>query len=124
MLFQRLQEATPSSDLENAQTLASAGRAVYQKALNERLPLAHIAEQSGRPQYWFANNILQIVHAYGSPPAKAEHVLLTREITNSLKLSDDMLALTEPKKSDPSYIDLRVTGDQLERYMTWARTVY
>jgi hypothetical protein len=124
MLFQRLQKAHPSSDLQTATSLANAGRAAYQTALNERLPLAHIAEQSGHPQYWFANNILQIVEGYGSPPEKANHVLLTREITNSLKLSDDILSLAEPGKSHPSYVDLRVTNEQFERYMKWARTVY
>jgi hypothetical protein len=119
MVFER---AAPK-DLENAPTLTSAGRAAYQKALNERLPLAHIAEQSGRAQYWFANNILQVVGVYGSSPQKTDHVLLTRDITSTLKLSDDMMALSAPGQTEPSYIDLRVTADQFDRYMDWARTV-
>jgi len=110
-------------NLESAPTLASAGHVAYQKALNERLALAFIAEQSGRAQYWFANNMLQVVGAYGSPPEKSDPALLTRDITSALKLSDDMVVLTEPGEDAPVYVDLRVTADQFDRYMDWARTV-
>ena len=123
MMFERLQQSSAPNNRASAPALATAGRTAYQKALNERLALAYIAEQSGRAQYWFANNILQIVDAYGSPPEKADHVLLTRDITGALKLSDDMLALTAPGQTEPRYIDLRVTTDQFDRYMDWARTV-
>jgi hypothetical protein len=119
MMFER---AAPK-DLKNAPTLTSAGRVAYQKALSERLALAHIAEQSGRAQYWFANNILQVIGGYGSPPQKTDHVLLTRDITSALKLSDDMTTLTAQGQTEPRYIDLRVTADQFDRYMDWARTV-
>jgi len=123
MMFERLQQSSAPDNLASAPTLAVAGRTAYQKALNERLALAHIAEQSGRAQYWFANNLLQVVDAYGSPPAKADHVLLTRDITGALKLSDDMMTLTAPGQTEPRYFDLRVTADQFDRYMDWARTV-
>ena len=119
MMFER---AAPK-DLKNAPALANTGRAAYQKALNERLALAAIAEQSGRAPYWFANNILQVIGGYGSPPQKTDHVLLTRDITSALKLSDDMTTLTAQGQTEPRYIDLRVTADQFDRYMDWARTV-
>lgn len=104
--------------------MANAARAAYQKALNERLSLAHIADQSERPQYWFANNILQIVDVFGLPPGEADFVRLTREITRSMKLMDDMATLVDPDEGRPSCLDLRVTKEQFERYMKWARTVY
>ena len=124
MLLQRIQRSAASSEVESAYTLANAARAAYQKALNERLPLAHIAEQSERPQNWFANNILQIVDVFGLPPGEVDFVRLTREITSGLKLMDDMATLIDPDNGQPSYLDLRVTKEQFERYMKWARTVY
>ena len=123
MMFERLQKSSAPNSLANAPALAAAGRTAYQKALNERLALAHIAEQSGRAQYWFANNMLQVVGVYGAPPQATDHVLLTRDITSALKLSDDMVSLTEPGEDAPIYVDLRVTADQFDRYMDWARTV-
>lgn len=124
MLLQRFHRSTSSADLQGAYTLSDAGRAAYQKALNERLPLAHIAEQSERPQFWFANNILQVVDVYGKPPDEVGHVRLTREITSGLKLADDMSALVAPGEDQPRFVDLRVTKEEFERYMKWARTVY
>jgi hypothetical protein len=124
MLFQRIQHPASSSDIKQAYTLANAARRAYQTALNERLPLAHIAEQSERPQYWFANNMLQVVEVYGLPAGEADFVSLTREITSSLKLMDDMATLVEPEESQPRYGDLRITNEQFERYLKWARTVY
>ena len=121
MVIERLQSVPKECD--GAPTLANAGRSAYQKALHERLALAHIAEQSGRAQYWFANNILQVIGGYGSTPQKSDHVLLTRDITSALKLSDDMTALTAQGQTEPRYIDLRITTDQFDRYMAWARTV-
>ena len=121
MAFKQVQSVPKT--LEGAPTLASAGHVAYQKALNERLALAYIAEQSGRAQYWFANNMLQVVGVYGAPPQATDHVLLTRDITSALKLSDDMVSLTEPGEDAPIYVDLRVTADQFDRYMDWARTV-
>jgi len=124
MFFKWLHNSTSANNPKDAATLASAARAAYQTALNERLPLAYIAEQSGRAQYWFANNIVQIVDVFGSPPGQTNYMLLTREITSTLKLSDDMTSLTGPDSDEPSYIDLRSTKEQFERYIKWARTVY
>jgi hypothetical protein len=124
MLLQRFQRSASSTALQGAHTLSDAGRVAYRKALNERLPLAHIAEQSDRPQFWFANNILQVVDVLGNPPDEAGHVRLTREITSGLKLADDMSALIASGEDRPRFVDLRVTKEQLERYMVWARTVY
>jgi len=121
MAFERLQSVPKK--IASAPTLASAGNLAYQKALDERLALAHIAEQSGRAPYWFASSILQVIGAYGSPPAKPDHVLLTRDLTSALKLSDDMMALIAPGQAAPAYTDLRITTDQFDRYMDWARTV-
>lgn len=108
----------------DAYTLGDAARTAYQKALSERLPLAHIAEQSDRPQFWFANSIMQIVDIFGKPPDESDHVRLTRENTRELKLADDMSSLFVPGESKPRFVDLRVTKEEFERYMTWARTVY
>jgi hypothetical protein len=124
MLLQRFHLSASSAALQSAYTLSNAARAAYQRALNERLPLAHIAEQSEQPQFWFANNILQVVDVYGKPPDEADHVRLAREITSSLKLRDDMSALVAPDEEQPRFADLRVTKEDLERYMKWARTVY
>ena len=124
MLLQRFQRSASSAALQGAYMLSDAGRVAYQKALNERLPLAHIAEQSDRPQYWFANNILQVVDVLGKPPDEAGHVRLTREITSGLKLADDMSALVAPEEAQPRFVGLRVTQKEFDRYMVWARTVY
>ena len=124
MLLQRFQRSASSTTLQCAHTLSDAGRVAYQKALNERLPLAHIAEQSNHPQFWFANNILQVVDVLGNPPEEAGHVRFTREITSGLKLTDDMSALVAPGEDQPRFVDLRVTKEEFERYMKWARTVY
>ncbi len=118
MLSQRLQ---PSKD--SALSLAAAGRKAYQIALQEKLALASIAEQSGRAPYWFASNLLLVVDTYGTKPGDATAVLLTREAASGLKLSDDMLALVAPGGSDPTYSDLNISAGQFERYLTWARTV-
>jgi hypothetical protein len=122
MLSQRLQ--LPQAAFDEASNLAVAGRKAYQLALQEKLPLATIADQSGRAPYWFASNLLMVVDTYGTQPGQAEAVLLTSEVLNGLKLSDDMLALVAPGESDPAYTDLRLTAEQFERYMKWARTVY
>lgn len=121
MLSQRRQ---PANGLENAVSVAVAGRKAYQTALQEKLPLAAIAEQSGRAPYWFASNLLLVVETYGTAPAEAEPVLLTPEAMNGLKLSDDMLTLAAPGATEAAYNDLRITNAQFERYLTWARTVY
>ncbi|MDR3526911.1 MAG: hypothetical protein P4L57_06490 [Rhizomicrobium sp.] len=118
MLSQRLQ---PSNGLETASSLAVAGRKAYQIALQERLALATIAEQSGRAPYWFASNLLLVVDTYGSQAEMV--VLLTREATNGLKLSDDMLSLVTPGSRDAIYGDLKISAEQFERYLKWARTV-
>jgi hypothetical protein len=124
MLFQRILHPASASYIKQAYTLANAARRAYQTALNERLPLAHIAEQSERPQYWFANNMLQVIEVCGLPSGEADFVSLTREITSGLKLMDDMATLVEPEASQPRYGELRVTKEQFERYLKWARTVY
>jgi hypothetical protein len=124
MLFQRVLRSASSSDIKNASTLANAARVAYQKALSEHLPLAYIAEQSERPQYWFANNMLQIVDTYGSPAGESDFMRLTREVTISLKLQYDMATLSDPEDGEPHYFDLRVTKEQFDAYLKWARTVY
>ncbi|MDE2135773.1 MAG: hypothetical protein KGM97_03885 [Alphaproteobacteria bacterium] len=124
MLPQKIHLSASSADIQGAHVLAYAGRVAYQKALGERLPLAHIAEQSERSQYWFANNILLVVDVYATPPGEANHIVLTRELVSGLKLTDDMSALIDPDDNQPKYVDLRVTKEQFERYMKWARTVY
>ncbi len=103
--------------------LSEAGLTAYQKALKERLPLAHMAEQSERPQYWFANNILQVLGAYGKAPGEEDLLHPTRKEINGLKLIDDMTALVGPD-SDRRYEGLQVTAADLDKYMEWARTVY
>lgn len=124
MLSQQIHLSASSVDIKGAPVLAYAGRVAYQKALNERLPLANIAEQSEHSQYWFANNILLVVDVYATPPGEANHIVLTRELISGLKLADDMSALIDLDDNQPKYVDLRVTKEQLERYMKWARTVY
>ena len=124
MLLRRVQSTSSSAPIRDAYLLPGAARAAYQKALSEKLPLAHIADQSERPQLWFANNILQVVGVHGKSPDDGEYVHLTRETTGGLKLMDDMTALVAPDEERPRYVDLRVTKADFDRYMEWARTVY
>lgn len=124
LLHRHHHRSASSADLRDAYTLSEAARTAYQKALSEHLPLAHIAEQSERPLFWFANSIIQIVEIFGKPPDETDHVRLTREIISELKLADDMMSLVAPKENKPRFVDLRVTKDDFERYMSWARTVY
>lgn len=115
---------TPSSAMRGASLLAEAGLTAYQMALKERLPLAHIAEQSERPQYWFANNMLQVVGVYGAAPGEEGFFHLTRKETGGLTLVDDMTALKAPETDELRYEDLRIPAADFDKYMEWARTVY
>ncbi len=124
MLVERAFRAAKAVDVKGAHMLADAARNVYQQTLSEGLPLAHIAEQTGRPQYWFANNILQVVEVYGQPQGEAGHTPLTRNVIAGLKLADDISALIVPETGATEFSDLRIKKDQIERYMAWARTVY
>ncbi|MDE2182193.1 MAG: hypothetical protein KGJ78_04160 [Alphaproteobacteria bacterium] len=124
MLLRRVETTNPTPAPRSACSLSEAGLTTYQKALKERLPLAHIAEQSERPQFWFANNILQILGVQAKAPGGDDFVHLTRETTNGLKLADDMTTLAAPDEIQPRYTELRITSADLERYMEWARTVY
>jgi hypothetical protein len=100
--------------------LIDAARGAYQVALSEGLSLAHIAEQSGRPQYWFASNILQVVTVSGRREA-AEAVLLDRANLAGLILSGDMLVLLDGEQ--PVFGDLTLGRSEFERYLGWARAV-
>lgn len=122
MLLRRVQ--TANSSIRSACSLAEAGLTAYQTALKEQLPLAHIAEQTERPQYWFANNIVQVVGVYGKTPDDGDFVHLTREITGGLKLADDMAMLVASSEDKPRYEELRATKADIKKYMDWARTVY
>lgn len=113
-----------STDLGSAFALVDAARRVYQVALSEGLSLAHIAEQSGHPQYWFANSLLHVVDVYGVRTGEAAHILLERGMLADLKLSDDMLVLIGPDDGQTKCSDLRTPPEQVDRYLVWARTVY
>lgn len=115
---------SPKPSAQDAIALSGAGLAAYQKALSEHLSLAHIAEQSGRPQFWFANNILHVVEAEAKRPGESGLVRLTHEIVRDLKLADDMSELALPGEDQPRFVDLAITTGEFERYMVWARTVY
>jgi hypothetical protein len=119
-----LGDRTVAADLETAFVLVDAARRAYQVALSEGLSLAHIAEQSGHPQYWFANSLLHVVDVYGVQAGETAPVLLSRDVIADLKLSDDMLVLTGPDDGQTQCSDLRAPSDQVERYLAWARTVY
>ncbi len=124
MLSPQAHTSGSSAAIRTASRLAEAGLTAYQKALKERLPLAHIAEQSARPQYWFANNMLQVVGVYGTAPGEEDFLHLTRGETGGLTLVDDMTALVAPDVPEYRYEDLRVTKTDFDTYMEWARTVY
>ncbi|GAA0567687.1 hypothetical protein [Rhizomicrobium electricum] len=113
-----------SADLRNALVLVDAARRAYQVALSEGLSLAHIAEQSGHPQYWFANSILHVVDVYGVRTGESAPVLLSRDLVANLKLADDMLVLIDPDTGETKFGDLKTASDQVDRYLAWARTVY
>lgn len=113
-----------SAAVRTASCLAEAGLTAYQMALKERLPLAHIAEQSERPQHWFANNMLQVVGVYGTAPGEDDFLHLTRKETGGLTLVDDMTALVAPDLTEHRYENLCVPKADFDRYMEWARTVY
>ncbi len=124
MLSRRVQSASVLTAVRTAVSLAEAGLIVYQKALKLHLPLAHIAEQSGRPQYWFANHIIQIVGVYGRASGEQGLDRLTRENTVGLKLDDDMAALFAADEPQPRYGDLQSDKADIDKYLDWARTVY
>ncbi len=104
-------------------SLLDAARGAYQVALSEGLSLAHIAEQSGRPQYWFAANILQVVAVSGRPSADSPPEVLTRAVLAGLTLSGDMLVLVDGD-GQPAFGELCLSQTEFERYLAWARTVY
>jgi hypothetical protein len=124
MLMRRVHSPSSSSAIRGSSKLSEAGLQAYQKALKERLPLAHIADQSARPQFWFANNIWQVVGVFGKVPGDVDFLHLTRAETGDLKLADDMVALFAPDDEGLRYEDLRVSKADFEKYMEWARTVY
>jgi hypothetical protein len=122
MVFAQVFRNAATGDLSSALSLIDAARGAYQKALNEGLPLAYIAGKTGRPQYWFAANILHVVDVLGQPSGNTAHQVLTRNITTGLKLADDMAAMIAGD-GRPAFADLRVTSAAFERYMAWASTV-
>lgn len=124
MLLRRIFQSASSAMPDGADALRSAARTAYQIALSEHLPLAHIAEQSQRPQYWFANSMLQVVQVCGRSPDEPGHVRLTREIMSGLKLADDMMSVVAPGEEQPRFVDLHLAKEEFERYLVWARTVY
>jgi hypothetical protein len=123
MFFKKALRSAETGDRNKTLSLIDAARWAYQKALSEGLSLAYIAEQSGRPQYWFANSILNVVEVLGLRPGENSPQVLTRDLVAGLKLADDMSALTDAD-GQPEFSDLSVTDEQFERYMAWARTVY
>lgn len=123
MVFERVFGTAATDDLCNALSLIDAARGAYQQALSEGLSLAYIAEQSGRPQYWFAANILLVVDVQGQRSGETAHQVLTRGLMAGLKLANDMLVAISDD-GQPAFTDLRVTSAAFERYMAWARTVY
>jgi hypothetical protein len=104
--------------------LIDAARGAYQTALSEGLALAHIAEQSGRPQYWFANSILQVVTVTGCTPDGGTSEVLTRALLSELKLADDMLSVVDPADGQTKFDMLSLAKKEYDRYLAWARTVY
>jgi hypothetical protein len=99
---------SPSASMHSAFLLAEAGLTAYQMALKERLPLAHIAEQSERPQYWFANNMLQVIGVYGTVVGAQDFLHFSRKETGGLALVDDMTALVSPEADKRLYENLRI----------------
>jgi len=112
--------AADIAPIATVESLAEAGLTAYQQAVKARLPLAYIAEQSGRPQYWFAGNMLQVVGASATASAGGR-VFLGRKEVAGLMLSADMSALLAGK--DIRYKDLCVSPADFGKYMDWARTV-
>jgi hypothetical protein len=106
----------------NALPLIDAAGAAYQMAQSEGLSLAFIAGQSGRPQYWFAANILEVVDVLGQHSGETAHQVLTPGLMAGLTLASDMMAVVSGG-GQPAFADLRVTSAAFERYMAWARTV-
>lgn len=105
-------------------SLAEAGLTAYQKALKEKLPLARIAEQSQRPQLWFAKHILQIIGADAKAPGRPDLVHLSRETAAGLNLADEMTMLQAPNETQPRYVELQVSRADIDKYLEWARTVF
>lgn len=105
-------------------SLAEAGLTAYQRALKESLPLARIAEQSQRPQLWFAKHILEIIGADAKAPGRPGVVHLSRETTSGLNLADEMTALQAPNEAQPRYVELQIRRADIEKYLEWARTVF
>ena len=103
-------------------SLSEAALGAWETARHERLPLAYVAEQSGRPQHWFAGNILAVAAVEGRHDGESEHRRVPREIASGATLADDLAALHAGGKAVCS--DLRVSAAALAQYLDWARTVY
>lgn len=124
MFFNKARRADASNDSTDAYTLAEAAAAVLENARRETLALAHVAEQSGRPQYWFAANMLTVIAVEGLGADAAAAIVLTRALIADLTLADDMMALISAGEGHPIYTGLTVRAAELARYLAWARTVY
>lgn len=123
MFFNKARRADASNQ-SVATTLAEAAEAALACARRETLALAHVAEQSGRAQYWFASNILTVVTVTASRPGEGGRVALTRALMADLVLSEDMAALVSAGDGQIVFTALNVSAAELERYLAWARTVY
>lgn len=103
--------------------LGAAAHAIYLAALDEKLPLAAIAECSGHPHHWFAANMLQIIEVMGDRLETGASEVVCRIVAARLQLDAEIKSLKAIATAQPSYANLSVASAQLQKYLDWARTV-
>ncbi|MGB8600965.1 MAG: hypothetical protein WCD42_02085 [Rhizomicrobium sp.] len=103
--------------------LGAAAHAIYLAALDEKLPLAAIAECSGHPHHWFAANMLQIIEVVGERLETGASEVVCRIVAARLQLDAEIKSLKAMAAAQPSYANLSVASAQLQKYLDWARTV-
>ena len=104
-------------------SLGAAARQALETARREKLALAHVAEQDGAPEFWFALNILGVAAVEGRRAGASEAERLDRESFGGLVLDADMARLCAPGGAEEDITELSVSAREFAKYLSWARSV-
>lgn len=104
-------------------TLEEAAERALDVARREKLALVHIAERDGPAQFWFAQNILKLVAVEGRRSGATQFEALSKSTLESCTLDAGMTKLFATSEAEPRVTDIQVPQGELEKYLTWARTV-
>lgn len=104
-------------------TLGEAARRALETARRERLALAHVAEREGEPQFWFALNILGLVAVEGTRAGGSHPERLSRSAFEQFELDAAMSCLYTRGGDEKHFSGLQVPSGELDKYLSWARSV-